>query len=256
MPTVTLLLKIYQPSHLKIVEEYMKKLFKGLKIKIENVNYTVQNWIQISLSGEDEKAALNYLQKEIGLCPVKIENVEKFSTIKGYITGLSKSKEELQIDIGVISPKNAYAKISLQQLQAQLADGRKIALKKLIELYGLCENLPIITKITDITENHIEAQLAEKQINLYKKWTKALLERLIIIGAPLREIENALRESKSKNDIVEIQPLGLFEYTVACKLGTNAVGIIPKFGRKLPNATLNVFAPKKLLALFETNYFA
>lgn len=256
MPNVTLLSKIYNVSQLKLVENRMESLFKGLKVKIESVNATAGGWIQIAFSGEDEKAALNYLEKEIGLCPVQIENIKKFSTIKGYVTGLGKSKGALRLDIGVTSPKNTYAAIPLQYLQAQLADGRKIALKKFSELFGFCENLPIITKITSINENHIEAAIAEKQLKIYKRWTKSLLDRLIILGASQEEIKRALKDSRCQNDIVEIEQLGLFEHAVACKLGTDAVGLIPKVGKNLPNTTLNVFNPKTLMKFFENLYSA
>lgn len=255
MPTVTLLSKIYRPYQLKIVEDYVEALFKGLKVKIENIKATDQNRIQITFSGEDEKAALSYLEKEIGLCPASIENIKKFSTVKGYITWLGKSREELYVDVGLTSPKNVYATIPLLRLQAQLADGRKIALKKLSELFGLCENLPIFIEVTGINGDCLEAEVAEEQHRLFRRWVKTLLDRLIVIGASEEEIKNALRESKSRNDIVEIEPLGLFEHAVACKFGTDAVGLIPKVGRELPNAALTPFIPKKLLEFFGTSYF-
>ena len=254
MPTVTLLSKVYNAQQLKLVENQLKSILKGLKIKIENLEVAPRGWIQVNFSGEDEKAALSYLEEEIGLCPVRIENIKKFST-KGYITGLGKSKDELCLDIGITSPKTMNATISLQHLQAQLADGRKIALKKLTELFGFCENLPLKAKITRINENHIEATMAETQLKLYKKWIKSLLDRLIILGASQQEIKTALKNSRCQNDIVEIEKLGLFEQAVACKLGTDAVGLITKVGRNLPNATLSVLKPKTILEFFQNFYF-
>jgi hypothetical protein len=255
MLTVTLLSKVYNTHQLKPVENQLKYILKSLKIKIENVEVAPRGWIQVNFSGEDEKAASSYLEEEIGLCPVRIENIKKFSTTKGYITGLGESKDELCLDIGITSPKTMNATIPLQHLQAQLADGRKIALKKLTELFGFCENLPLKAKITSINENHIEATIAENQLKLYKKWTKSLLDRLIILGASQQEIKTALKNSRCQNDIVEIEQLGLFEHAVACKLGTDAVGLITKVGRNLPNATLSVFKPKTILEFFQNLYF-
>ncbi len=251
MPTVTLLSKLYNDQQITLVETQLKTTLKGLKIKIEKVEATPRGWIQINFSGEDEKAALNYLEEEIGLCPVHIENLKKFSTTKGYITGLSRSKDELCLDIGITSPKNMNAIIPLQQLQAQLANGMKITLKKLAELFGFCENLPLTVKITSTKENHVEAVIAETQLKLYRKWTKSLLDRLIILGASQQEINTALKDSRCKNDIVSTEQLGLFEHAVACKLGTDAVGLIPKIGRNLPNTTLSVFKPKTIIDFFQ-----
>ncbi len=251
MPTVTLLSKIYNNHQLKLVEDYAKSLFKGLKVRMESVEAAINNWAQITFSGEDEKAALSYLENEIGLCPVHMENLKKFSAMKGYLTSLGKNKDEIHVDIGIISPKTVYATIPLQHLQAQLADGRKIALKKLAELYGFCEILPLTVKVIEPKENHIDATIAETQLRLYRKWVKSILDRLIILGASRYEIKKALKSSKCQNDIVEIESLGLFEYAVACKLGTDAVGLIPKIGKHLPNATLRTFSPKTLLEFFK-----
>jgi hypothetical protein len=88
--------------------------------------------------------------------------------------------------------------------------------------------------------------MAENQLKLYKKWIKSLLDRLIVLGASQQEIKKALRDTKCQNDIVGIEQLGLFEYAITCKLGTDAVGLIPKIGKKLLNTVLTVFSPKKI----------
>jgi hypothetical protein len=41
--------------------------------------------------------------------------------------------------------------------------------------------------------------------------------------------------------------LGTLEHEILCKLGTDAVGLIPKLGRYLPEAVLVPFSPKKVL---------
>jgi len=255
MPTVVLASKIHgNHHHLKLVEEYIKSSFKGLKVKIENVEATPNKWLQLTFSGEDEKAALSYLEKEISLCPVNIKNLQKFSSVRGYIISLGESRDEIHADIGVTFPKAAVATIPLQRLQAQLADGRKIALQKIVELYGFSENTPITIKITSLSENRVEAEMAEVQLATYKRWVKSLLDRLIVIGASQQEIRKALKDSKCQNDIVAIEPLGLFEHAIVCKLGTDAVGLIPKVGKHLPNTKLATFNPRTLRKFFEGLY--
>ncbi|MEM3695950.1 MAG: DUF2110 family protein [Candidatus Bathyarchaeia archaeon] len=252
MPTVTLLLKVYDESQLELVEKSIKSILKGLKVETKICEITPRGMVQINVSGEDEKAALHYLDKEIGICPASFENLNKYSEAKGRITSLNKSKTELYVNIGIASPI-VDATIPLQRLQAQLADGRKIALKKLIELYGFCEHLPIIIKILDINKdkNFIEAMLSESQISKYKKWTKSFLDRLIILGISPLELRLALKRARINRDIINIEPLGLFENAVACKLGTDAVGLIPKIGKILDNATFSVFSPKRILEFMD-----
>jgi hypothetical protein len=246
MPTVTLSSKIYNDSQLKLVEDSLKTSLKSLNVKIENVQATPKNWIQVTFSGEDEKAVFSYLENTIGICPANIDRITKFQTVRGYIIDTRKNENQLCLDIGLTTP-NIVVAISLQHLQAQLADGRKMALRKIAELYGFCQNMPLTAKIMHKNGNWLEAMMAENQLKLYKKWIKSLLDRLIVLGASQQEIKKALRDTKCQNDIVGIEQLGLFEYAITCKLGTDAVGLIPKIGKKLSNTVLTVFSPKKIL---------
>lgn len=251
MTGAVLVSKVYNENQLVYIEEYLKTLFKSLKVTVEGVEATVDGRIQVFFSGEDEKAALSYLEREIGLCPSRTGDLRKFLTVKGYITDLGRSREELCIDIGVSYPKTLYAAVPLQRLQAQLADGRKIALQKIIELYGFSENMPLTVKITSLREDHVEAEAAETQLAMYRRWIKSLFDRLIVLGASQPEIWKALKNAKCQSDIIAIEPLGLFEHAVVCKLGTDSVGLIPKIGKHLPDTKLEVFKPKTLIEFFE-----
>jgi len=251
MPTLTLQAKAYTNFHLKHVENFLKSTLKDLKVEIQILGSIGHGWIRVSISGEDEKVAIHYLDKEIGFCPTSIDNLQQFSVIKGRLLDVEKSKNELYIDIGVFSPTMINATIPLRHLQTQLVDGRKLALKKIIKLFGFCKNLPLLVKIYKINKekNEIEAILSENQLNLYDKWIKSLLDRLIILDVGQNEIQQALRKTQIIRDIVQIENLGLFEHAVVCKLGTDAAGLIPKIGKTLRNATFNIFASKKIFDL-------
>lgn len=253
MPTVTLLLKVYDESQLKLVDNSLKSILKGLKVETKICEITPRGMVKINVSGEDENVALNYLNEEIGICPTSLESLSKYLEVKGRIISLNKSKTELYVDIGIDSPKIVDATIPIQRLQAQLADGRKIAIKKLIELYGFCEHLPLTIKIFDLNKekSRLEVMLSESQICRYKNWTKSFLDRLIILGSPSFEVRSALKKARVSGDIVNIEPLGLFENAVTCKLGTDAVGLIPKIGKILRNSTFSVFSPKKILEVMD-----
>ncbi|MEM0253833.1 MAG: DUF2110 family protein [Candidatus Bathyarchaeia archaeon] len=253
MPKVTLLTRIYNSTQLKIIEAQLRNIIKGLKVEIENVE-TEDNWVKITFSGEDERIFLNYLERNVGLCPIDIRNVKKSIPVKGYITNLDKSNDEITVDIGIHNPKTIFAILPLQRLQAQLADGRKLAIKKIIELYGFCENLPITIKVTALEGNYIEAMLSETQLRLYREWVKSLLDRLIVIGSTKNEVERVLKRANCQNDIIGIDPLGPFENCIICKLGTNATGIIPKIGKHLPETWLSIFSPRRLIEFFGDMY--
>lgn len=242
MPTVTLLLKIHHSGQLDLVKYQLKQALNGLRIEIKHVEAAARNWVKVEFSGEDEKAALSYIEKEIGLCA---EAPMKYLTTKAYVAGLG--GDRLILDPGITMPEDMKATIPVQHLQAQLADGRKIALQNIAELYGICEMLPLTIKITSIHEDGVEAVLAEKQLKLYMQWTKHLLQKLIVLGASASEIRNALRKAKCQSDIIAIEPLGLFEHAITCKLGTDAAGLMPKIGKELRTANLTIFNPEKII---------
>lgn len=245
MPTVTLPIKVYSNFQLKLVDEKLQSMLKGLKVEMKICGVSSRGLVQIAVSGEDEKVALNYLRGQIGLCPTFLQHVEKFSTVKGYVASLN--KKELYVDIGIASPNTVEAAIPLTLLQAQLVDGRKMALEKIADLFGFVENLPLSVKICSVNKekSRVEAVLSEKQLALYRSWTKSLLDRLIVLGASFNEIVLALKKTGCNRDVVNIERLGLFENAVVCKLGTDAVGLVPKIGRKLRNANFSIFNPRE-----------
>ena len=252
MPTVTLFAKAYENRRPDNFDKSLKVTLEGLKVEAKTCGATSRGWIQISVSGEDENVAIRYLDDRIGLCPASIENINRFSTIKGRITGLEENRNELRVDMGVFSPNIYDAVIPLSRLRAQLVDGRSVSLQKIVQLYGFCENLPLTIKVDSIDKEKgfIEAEVAERQRRLYIEWTEALLDRLFILGTSLNGIESTIERAGLNRDVAGIEPLGGFEYAVVCTLGTDAVGLIPKIGRNLRNASLAVFSPRRIFTFF------
>ncbi|MGD0028556.1 MAG: DUF2110 family protein [Candidatus Bathyarchaeia archaeon] len=249
MRTATLLIKAYDHSQLRMIKEVLKSDLEGLNAELEVSETASPGWVRIAVSGEDENTALNYLTREFGQCPEKLESVERFSTIRGRIKAMGKSSTQVSVDIGVFAPRMVEATIPLFRLQGQLVDGRKVALAKLIELFGFCENFPLNVKIlsVDVVQNHVKAMLAEKQLLQYENWTRSLLHRLVILGAKLYDVESAVEKAGFSRDVVSIEALGLLEHAVVCKLGTDATGLIPKVGRYLSQAAFSVFSPERIL---------
>jgi hypothetical protein len=136
-------------------------------------------------------------------------------------------------------------------LQSQLADGKKLSLQSLIELYCLYDYLPLQIKVVDAEltrgKEAFEAELSEQQLRLFTSWLRVSLDRLMVVGARLQDVDHAVRASKHFRDVAKIEPLGLLEHAVVCKLGTDAVGLIPAFGRYLRRATFTPFSPRKIL---------
>ncbi len=253
MTELTLLTRAYGSVQLSQIGDALQLLLEGLDVEVKVLGTVAGRWVQIALAGEDEVIATSYIAKEIGFCPTSIGNVMKLSTLKGYVVKFEKSREELVVDVGVFQPKIVYAQIPLSSLQAQLVDGRKVALRKIGELFGFCSDLPLSVKVTCVNEeeSRIEAELSTRQVETYMVWQEMLLDRLLVLGVALREVKNALEYAKLTRDIISVESLGLFEHALTCKLGTDAAGVIPKIGRILKNAKFTVFNPKRLRSFLE-----
>ncbi|MGD0406796.1 MAG: DUF2110 family protein [Candidatus Bathyarchaeia archaeon] len=250
MTTLTLLVKASNSGQLKQIGDLLKSEFENLDLEVKVLGNPVNKWVQVSLSGEDEVIATSYINKKLGTCPISIKNVNKFSVLKGYISKVDTAKQELKVDVGVFEPKITQATIPLAYLQAQLADGRKVALKKISEIYGFHENLPLSIKVIRINgeeDEVLQAELSMEQIEKIRLWQQSLLDRLIILGSSLGEIETVLERTRLNRDVIGTEALGMFEHALTCKLGTDATGLIPKIGRYMRNAAFIVFNPKKII---------
>jgi hypothetical protein len=254
LTTLTLLTKIYNTQQLKQINRTLEALFEGLNVALEIRGTLSNKWVQVELSGEDQEIATSLLARETGFCPTTLDNIKKFETLKGFVVDLEKSIDELTLDIGVFNPKTALAKISLNHLQAQLGEGKKMPLKKIVELWGLSENLPLTTKALTINPDQatVEVELQPTQTRRYLLWRDSLLDRLLVFGASRLELESAVEQEGLTRDIIEIEALGMFEHALVCKLGTDATGLISRMGRRLRKAKFTVFNPRKIMAFYET----
>jgi hypothetical protein len=254
MTIITLLAKIYNSQQLKQIDTTLEELLGDLSVETTVKGTAANKWVQLELSGEDEAIATKLLEREMGFCPVNIANIKKFDALKGYVTNFEKSKEQLVLDLGIFEPSTIYANVPLSHLQTHLAEGKKVPFKKLGELWGLCDNLPLNIKILEVKpeQNRIEAELQAGQIRKFALWKDSLLDRLIVTGASKHELNMIITQEGLNRDIIDIEVLGTFEHALVCKLGTDAAGLIGRVGRRLRKAKFTVFNPKSALSFFET----
>ena len=245
MSLLTLLVEIYSKRQLIQTKKIIYSVFKDIDVKAEVLGVNTGGWLQISVKGEDEQLATNYLIKEIGACPENINNIPKGSDLLGQIS--DSVNKALLIDIGVFEPKTVLASISIEELQEQLFLDKNISLDRTVNLFGLTKGMPIQINILDTNNrNTVRAKLSEKQVSLFDSWKKSLLDRLIVQGSLYNEVEKAIDFTRLSRDIINIDSLGLFTQVLTCKLGTQAIGLIPRIGKTLKKAKLTVFNPKKL----------
>jgi len=250
MTTVTVLEKLYGSASPETFEKLYSGLVSGLEVRLSFAGTTNRGWVQLQVSGEDETAALSLLDREVGLAPVSVDMLKKFSVVQGKVVFPNRSKDELYVDLGVFSPETCDAVISGRRLCAQLADGKEVPLQELVELFCLYDNMPLEVKIAEDAEEgskNVEARLSEAQFSLFSGWVGCRFDRLVVLGSLFSDVEHAVKFSRHFRDIIRVESLGVLEQVVLCKLGTDAVGLIPNLGRYLKSAVLVPFSPKKIL---------
>ncbi|MCW4018647.1 MAG: DUF2110 family protein [Candidatus Bathyarchaeota archaeon] len=255
MTALTLMVKIYNSHQLKQIDPILSDLLGDLNVEVKVVGTAAGKWVQLEVSGEDETIATKLLEREAGgFCPVSVENVKKFSNLKGYVTGLDKNAEALVVDVGVFEPNTVPAVVSLSRLQKHLTNGEKTTLKKMAELWGISENLPLELKVLEVNaqENLIEADLQPTQTRKLLHLKDSLIDRLIIIGASREELNVAVAQAGLSRDVIDVETLGMFEHALVYKLGTDAAGLIGRVGRRLRKANFTVFNPKKTFAFLNS----
>ena len=253
MTILTLLTKISKKNQITQIKQKFRSYFENLDVEEKILGINAAGWLQVSIEGEDEKIAANYLIKKIGLCPTDINNLKENSRLSGKISSFN-GNNNVFIDIGVFKPRTFLATISLEKLQEQLAQGKKNSLKKIVTLFGLTEGQTVNITLLNINKekNCVEAEFSEKQLSLFNFWQKSFLDRLIILGSTYNEAKKAINLARLGKDVINIESASLFEQVLTCKLGTDAAGLIPRLGKILRTAKLTVFNPKKIHLFFKT----
>jgi hypothetical protein len=240
---LTLLVKAWNGGQLRQIDALLKSQFEELDVEAKVLGNPVNRWVQVSVEGEDEAVAAAYIRKEIGVCPSSLEAVETGVELKGYVSKLEGNKQ-LIVDIGVFEPKVIQAAVPLATLQAQLTGGKEVELKKIAEAYAIAEGLPLNVKII-CRDEFFEAELSSGQVDKFRSWQQSLLDRLIVLRASKDLVGSTLERTRLNRDVIDVEALGMFEYALTCKLGTEARGLVPRVGRYMRNAVFVVFNSKK-----------
>ena len=247
MTNLTILVRALNFGQVKQIDELLKTQFAELDVEVQVRSNPTNRWIQVSLSGEDEAIATAFIKKEIGTCPTSLENAKNQAVLKGYIQKVDLSKKELVVDVGIFEPKIVMATLSLENLQAQLFGGRAVDLKRVCEVYGFAERMPLSIKPASQEGELLQAELAPEQVEKLHAWQMSLLDRLIVLGSSKETIQVVLERTRLTRDVIDMEALGMFEFALTCKLGTNAAGLVSIVGRYLRNSVFVVFNAQRNL---------
>jgi len=94
----------------------------------------------------------------------------------------------------------------------------------------------------------MQAWLSDSQMNQFSDWITEGLDRIQIFDCYKQDVESAILKAGLSRDIITVEPITLTVQSVICKLGTDAIGLIPKLGSVLRRCALRPFVPKRIMA--------
>jgi hypothetical protein len=208
--------------------------------------FTSNGWARIGIDGEDSEVLEELIINEYGLAHTDVRDIEVHGVYESIITG--SNTQGLEFDVGLEQPSHVKCLVPATCLTAQLADGKSIPCREIIEDYCLFPGVRFSVRIARKTENEIEAWLSDSHIERLSDWVTTGLDRIEIFDCYKQEVEGAILKAKLSRDTISADRITLTVQSITCKLGTDAVGLIPKLGSVLKRQKLRPFIPKRILA--------
>jgi hypothetical protein len=208
--------------------------------------FSRNGWARISLSGEDSEILAELVEKKFGRAHTDLQAIETPGVYEGIIT--DSNRNGLEVDLGIEAPSHLNCTVPTGNLTAQLADGKAAQCREVVESYCLSPGVRISVRITKKGPNEIEAWLSDLQMDLLSDWITTGLDRIQAFDCYKQDAESAIVKANLARDIISIDPITLTVQSIVCKLGTDAIGLIPKLGSVLRRQKLRPFIPKRIMA--------
>lgn len=254
IPTLQKSYNVPKHSTVKAFEYILKEDLKDLEIERVEITINKKRFIDVIVEGKDEKVARNLIVNEYGIRK-SISEMEEGEIVTGRIVNIGKVRFGLFVNVGALKGNEIVdALYPLFDMRKQLADEKKIPLMKIAKGYGLTENMLMKYRIVSkaILRKELRVELTEETIEWLKEPFREKKDALIICGATRRMIKQALIKTKHWEDIEEIERIGILEYRIKCKKGTNADGLIPEIGGLLNRAKIGAQMTKRYKEIIET----
>ena len=225
------------------LEEELGKLKGELDASTTVDGLSTSGWVQVGITGEDNEIMAELIANKFPLAHAELRDVELQGNYQAQITGTN--ERGLNFDVGPRSSKFEYI-IPTENLNAQLADGKNLHIRQLVECYCLYPGVRVAVRVARKTDNEIEAWLADSFVDTLTDWIKMGLDRIQAFECFRKEAEAAILKAHLSRDIIAVDSITLTVQSIVCKIGTDAVGLIPKLGHILRKQPLRPFQPKKI----------
>ncbi|MBD3405618.1 MAG: DUF2110 family protein [Candidatus Lokiarchaeota archaeon] len=242
----------YRGRILETVRSSVNSLASELDVELLKIGTNRKDHIVLSLVGEDEEFLTNLLGQEYGLVP-EVQILLPETDYSGSIVDSGKVGYGLYVDLGIVE-RNLDALIPLHIIRKQF-EMEDESLRRIADTFVLVDNLPVDVSIESVKrdEKKIEARFASSFITRIHNWRTDERERLLVLGSTKKMIEIALSKSNHSEDIVVIEKLGHFEYSLVCKRSTRASGILSAIGPLLRGVPMHLFIPSEVEEKFSAS---
>jgi len=228
------------------LEKALDELKTELNATITLDGFTSNRWARIGISGEDSEILAELIANEYGLAHTDLREIEAPGVYESIIS--RSNAQGLEFDVGIEKPGHVNCSVPASHLIAQLADGKNTQCREIIENYCLFPGVRLSVRVTRKTDNEIEAWLSDSQIERLSGWITSGLDRIEVFDCYKQEAEAAILKANLSRDIISADRITLTVQSIMCKLGTDAIGLIPKLGSVLKRQKLRPFIPKRIVA--------
>jgi hypothetical protein len=218
----------------------------GLSAAARFAGFSREGWAQVNVSGEDHEILEELISRELDLARTALTEIELQGNYPGRISGIL--GDRVAVNLGIEMPKPVKLSIALGTLGAQLCDGKRNSMEDITESYCLQPEAKIAVRITRLQSlGTIDAWLADSQIASFAESIRSNLQSVYVYYCTQSQLESAVTKAGLERDIIGIRSLTLTSHCVSCKLGTDAIGLIPRLGSILRRTVLKPFIPSRII---------
>ncbi|MEM2896337.1 MAG: DUF2110 family protein [Candidatus Bathyarchaeia archaeon] len=227
--------RISPKALLNALSNELKEISSGIDASYRIVGFNEKNWIKVEITGEDVEVFRELIGIKFGFAKTNLNDLRIGDVCKGFVTNGKGVEDGILMDIGLVHPVRKDAFYPLLTARAQLAEGKGLSIKEVIDRYCLYEGFPLRLRVTSIDygDGSTEVELLNTQEDYLKSILNSPLEKVLIFDAFKEQILKALKLTDIEREIASIEQLGLTVFILVCKLGTNSSGIISRIGSLL-----------------------
>jgi hypothetical protein len=176
------------------LEKKLQELSSGLNVNLRVSGLSKGGMPRFQVSGEDEEAFLEILQRSFGLAPESIQDLLDQPIRKGFIQKILEQENVLLIDLG-LTDQSLYATLRAESLRSQLFDGVNVSLRSMVTRYGLLRDFPLEVRVVSCNGSGIiEVELSDRERDLLREWQCLPFDRIIIQNSLESEIIEAVKK--------------------------------------------------------------